>query len=153
MGGSTLIEILAGLHTTLAYHDVNSVKNHVQFEHSSGRIEVMHFVDNPTFITFSVLDGHKPVNPSLDPRLPLSGSEGQFPGIQMQEVHLLDGDADELTAKLDTYIRKMAPHFFETEPSDFMRPTLTLAWDLCQRKKVRNSSSKRPRSRFMYRFQ
>jgi len=115
---------------------VNSVKNQVQFEHSPGRIEVMHFVDNPTFITFSVLDGHKPITPTLDPRLPISGSNAQFPGVQTQDIHLLDGDADELTTKLESYMRKMAPHFFESEPSDFMRPTLTLAWDLCQHKKV-----------------
>jgi hypothetical protein len=36
----------AGAQATLAYHDTNSIKNQIKFEHYSGRIEVTHFEES-----------------------------------------------------------------------------------------------------------
>ncbi|KAL1853068.1 hypothetical protein Plec18170_005650 [Paecilomyces lecythidis] len=124
----------AGLHATLAYHDVSSVKSHVNFEHYAGRIEVTHFEDSSVFVTFSGLQGHKPAVSTLDPQLQGLGDDGQFHG-PLHEIYLLDGDADDLPGKLEAYIKKMAPFFYERESSDFMRSTLHLAAELSEQKK------------------
>ncbi|KAL1985752.1 hypothetical protein VTN96DRAFT_7374 [Rasamsonia emersonii] len=124
----------AGLHATLAYHDVNSIKNQVNFEHYAGRVEATHFEESSVYVTFSALVGHKPVMSTLDPQLQALVEDGQFQG-PTQELYLLDGDADDLPGKLEMYIKKMAPTFYEHEPSPFMKPTLNLAHELSQQKK------------------
>ncbi|BCR86836.1 uncharacterized protein ACHE_30823S [Aspergillus chevalieri] len=123
----------ANLHATLAYHDVSSIRNQVKFEHYAGRIEVTHFEESMIFVTFSGLQGHKPSVSALDPQLQGLG-EDQFQG-PLHELHLLDSDADDLPGKLEMYIKKTAPFFYEREASDFMKPTLLLASELSQVKK------------------
>lgn len=122
------------LHTTLAYHDVSGIRNHVKFEHYSGRIEVTHFEDSMVYVTFSGLQGHKPSASTLDPQLQGLGDDTQFQGT-MQELYLLDSDTEDLPGKLEMYFKKTAPLFYERETSDFMRPTLLLASELSQQKK------------------
>lgn len=134
-------DVAVGLHATLAYHDVSSVKSHVNFEHYAGRIEVTHFADSSVFVTFSGLQGHKPSVSTLDPQLQGLGDDGQFHG-PLHEIYLLDGDADDLPGKLEAYTKKMAPFFYERESSEFMRSTLTLAAELSEQKKVRSRSSR-----------
>ncbi|KAL2221238.1 hypothetical protein M432DRAFT_651836 [Thermoascus aurantiacus ATCC 26904] len=124
----------AGLHATLAFHDVNSMKSHVNFEHYAGRIEVTHFEESSVFVTFSGLQGHKPPVSTLDPQLQGLGEDGHF-HAPPQELYLLDGDADDLPGKLEMYIKKMVPFFIEREPSSFMKPTLSIAAELSQLKK------------------
>ncbi|KAL4796371.1 hypothetical protein BDV19DRAFT_80532 [Aspergillus venezuelensis] len=124
----------ANLHATLAYHDVSSIKNQVKFDHYAGRIEVTHFEESMIFVTFSGLQGHKASTSTLDPQLQGLGDETQFQG-PLQELYLLDNDQDDLPGKIEMYIKKTAPFFYEREASDVMRPTLMLAAELAQQKK------------------
>ena len=123
------------LHATLAYHDVSGIRNQVKFEHYAGRIEVTHFEESMIFVTFSGIQGHKPSVSALDPQLQGLGEDPQFQG-SIHDLYLLDSDADDLPGKLEMYIKKTAPFFFEREASDFMKPTLLLAAELSQTKKV-----------------
>lgn len=125
----------ADLHATLAYHDVSGIRNQIKFEHYAGRIEVTHFEESMVYVTFSGLQGHKAPASTLDPQLQALGDETQFQG-PLHELYLLDSDADDLPGKIEMYIKKTAPFFYEREASDFMRPTLLLAAELSQQKKV-----------------
>jgi hypothetical protein len=122
------------LNSTLAYHDTNSIKNQIKFEHYSGRIEVTHFEESNSFMTFSGLQGHRTSVSALDPQLQALGDD-QFAGPS-QEVYLLDADSDDIPSKLEMYIKKNASYFYERETSPFMKPTLLLAAELNQGKKV-----------------
>ncbi|KAJ5946500.1 hypothetical protein N7454_003339 [Penicillium verhagenii] len=123
----------ANLHATLAYHDTNAIKNQVKFEHYVGRIEVTHLEESGVFVTISGLQGHHNSVSALDPALSGLGDD-QFTGPS-HEVYLLDSDADDIPSKLEMYIKKTAPFFFERETSTFMKPTLLLAAELGQSKK------------------
>lgn len=87
------------------------------------------------FLTFPGLQGHKASASTLDPQLQALGDETQFQG-PLQDVYLLDTDQDDIPAKIEIYIKKIAPFFYEREASDVMRPTLMLASELAQQKKV-----------------
>lgn len=126
---------IADLHATLAYHDVSGIRNQIKFEHYAGRIEVTHFEESMVYVTFSGLQGHKASASTLDPQLQALGDDSQFQG-PLHELYLLDSDADDLPGKIEMYIKKTAPFFYERETSDFMRPTLLLAAELSQQKKV-----------------
>ncbi|CAL5871053.1 uncharacterized protein PFLUO_LOCUS5297 [Penicillium psychrofluorescens] len=123
----------ANLHATLAYHDTSGIKNQVKFEHYAGRIEVTHFEESGVFVTFSGLQGHHASVSALDPQLQGLGDD-HFSNPS-QEVYLLDSDADDIPGKLELYIKKTAPFFYEREASHFMKPTLILASELSQQKK------------------
>ncbi|KAJ5767085.1 uncharacterized protein N7511_004701 [Penicillium nucicola] len=123
----------ANLNSTLAYHDTNSIKNQVKFEHYSGRIEVTHFEESNSYMTFSGLQGHRASVSALDPQLQGLGDD-QF-SSPTQEVYLLDADADDIPSKLELYIKKNAHLFYERETSPFMKPTLMLAAEINQQKK------------------
>ncbi|OJJ49683.1 hypothetical protein ASPZODRAFT_128185 [Penicilliopsis zonata CBS 506.65] len=124
----------ANLHATLAYHDVSGMRNQVKFEHYAGRIEVTHFEESLVFVTFTGLQGQKPSVSALDPQLQGLGDDAQFQAPP-HEIYLLDSDADDLPGKLEMYIKKTAPFFYERESSEFMRPTLLKAAELSQQKK------------------
>jgi hypothetical protein len=121
------------LHATLAYHDTSAIKNQVKFEHYAGRIEVTHIEESMVFVTISGLQGHRTSVSTLDPQLQGLGDD-QFSGPP-QELYLLDSDADDIPSKLEMYIKKTGPFFFERESSPFMKPTLMLAAELAQSKK------------------
>ncbi|KAJ5152040.1 hypothetical protein N7492_010335 [Penicillium capsulatum] len=123
----------ANLHATLAYHDTNAMKNQIKFEHYAGRIEVTHMEESMVYVTFSGLQGHRASVSALDPQLQGLGDD-QFSGPP-QELYLLDSDTDDIPSKLEMYIKKTAPFFFERETSPFMKPTLLLASELAQSKK------------------
>lgn len=114
---------------------MNAIKNQVNFEHFTGRLEAAHFDDSAFSVTFNALIGHKPAISSIDPQLQALVEDGQFQG-PTQELYLLDNDGDDLPGKLELYIKRMATNFYEQEPSPFMRPTLMLASEMCQSKKV-----------------
>lgn len=122
------------LHATLAYHDASAIKNQVKFEHYAGRIEVTHLEESMIFVTISGLQGHRASVSALDPQLQGLGDD-HFSGPS-QEIYLLDSDADDIPSKLEMYIKKTASFFFERETSPFMKPTLMLASELAQSKKV-----------------
>ncbi|KAJ5370455.1 uncharacterized protein N7496_006547 [Penicillium cataractarum] len=123
----------ANLHATLAYHDTNSIKNQVKFEHYAGRIEVTHHEESLVYVTISGLQGHRASVSALDPQLQGLGDD-QF-SAPAQEIYLLDSDADDIPSKLELYIKKTATFFFEREESNFMKSTLLLASELAQAKK------------------
>ncbi|KAJ5432741.1 uncharacterized protein N7458_011897 [Penicillium daleae] len=123
----------ANLHATLAYHDTNSIKNQVKFEHYAGRIEVTHLEESMVYVTISGLQGHRASVSALDPQLQGLGDD-QF-SAPAQEIYLLDSDADDIPSKLELYIKKTASLFFEREESNFMKSTLMLASELAQAKK------------------
>lgn len=105
------------------------------FEHYPGRIEATHFDENSVYVTFGALIGHQTSITALDPQLQGLADDGQFQR-PTQELYILDNDADDLPGKLEMYMKKMAPTFYDRELSEFMKPTLTLASELCQSKKV-----------------
>jgi hypothetical protein len=121
------------LHATLAYHDTNAIKNQVKFEMYVGRMEATHFEESRVFITINGLRGHHNSVSALDPALQGLGDD-QFPGPS-HEIYLLDSDSDDIPSKLELYIKKTAPFFFERETSTFMKPTLLLSAELGQSKK------------------
>ena len=123
------------MHATLAYHDVSSIKSQIKFEHYAGRIEVTHFEESMIFVTFSGLHGHKASVSALDPQLQGLGDDPQFQG-PLQEIFLLDSDSDDLSGKLEMYIKKAAPPFYEREYSEVMKSTLMLASELSAEKQV-----------------
>lgn len=131
-----LTKIFTGLHTTLTFHDINSAKNQVHFEHYAGRLEATHFEESSVYVTFSALVGHKPTVTALDPQLQELAEDGQFQ-TATQEVYVLDGDVDDLPGKLEMYIKKMASVFYDRERSDFIKPTLGIAAELSLQKSVR----------------
>ncbi|GLI74456.1 hypothetical protein PoHVEF18_002698 [Penicillium ochrochloron] len=123
----------ANLHATLAFHDTNAIKSQVNFEHYAGRIEVTHLEETMVYVTISGLQGHRASVSALDPQLQGLGDD-QF-SAPAQEIYLLDHDADDVPSKLELYIKKTAPFFFEREKSNFMKSTLQLASELGQSKK------------------
>ncbi|EEQ90341.1 uncharacterized protein BDCG_05461 [Blastomyces dermatitidis ER-3] len=123
----------AGLHTTLAYHDITNAKNQLPFDLGIGRIEIFHFdCQPPKFITFSALHHQTETLPNVDPELPTPASDEE-PKVQaQQDIRILEGDIDELFTKVETYVKTMATQYFESEPSTFVRESVTLAWELYQ---------------------
>lgn len=96
------------------------------------------------FVTFSALQGHKASVSTLDPQLQGLGDDQQFQG-PLQEVYLLDSDADDVSGKLEMYIKKAAPFFYDREPCEVVKSTLMLAAELSEEKKVGfNFSSSQP---------
>lgn len=87
------------------------------------------------FVTLAGQQGHKASASTLDPQLQGLGDETQFQG-PLQEIYLLDNDMDDIPGKIEMYIKKAGPFFYEREASDVMRPTLMLAAELAQQKKV-----------------
>lgn len=124
-----------GLHTTLSYHDVNSVKSQVQFERMPGHIEVLHFEGEPHTMMFSALRGYRKHDANLDPHFQDLDPDSSF-NSDSRELYLLDCDGAEFSRKLEQYMKQMAPLFYGHEPSSFMKPTLTLAAELSQQKEV-----------------
>lgn len=114
---------------------MSSIKSQIKFEHYAGRIEVTHFEESMIFVTFSGLHGHKASVSALDPQLQGLGDDPQFQG-PLQEIFLLDSDSDDLSGKLEMYIKKAAPSFYEREYSEVMKSTLMLASELSAEKQV-----------------
>ncbi|PGG96380.1 hypothetical protein AJ79_09620 [Helicocarpus griseus UAMH5409] len=123
----------AGLHTTLAYRDISDIKNKLSFDLGIGRIEIFHFDSQPPkFITFSALHRQVEIPPYVDPEIPVPDSSEESKAQVRQDIRILEGDIDELSAKVETYIKAMTFQYFESEPSVFIKETLTLAWELYQ---------------------
>ncbi|KAK2873928.1 hypothetical protein FQN49_001979 [Arthroderma sp. PD_2] len=119
----------------MAYHDIRSIKNEIQFEPSAGRIEVMHFeLDSLSFLTFSVLYGQRQAGQTIDPQMSTSSTDPMLDG-SLHYVHILDGEIEELSSKLEMYIKKTSHLFIESEQSDFIRQTLLLASELAKQYK------------------
>ncbi len=111
----------AGLHSVLSYHATNQAKGQIRLDQSTGRIEATHYPDSATFATFVPLkcqQTQNSQNADIDPAI--------FGTLSTPDLELIDGD-DDISGKLDLYLKKMGPHFFESESSAFMKITLSTA--------------------------
>ena len=126
---------MLGLHTTLAFHDVNSMQAQTKYESYVGRVEAAHFDDGPFYVTFSALIGQKAGLSPIDPQLQALVEDGQFQG-STQDMYMLDGETDDLPGKCENYIKRLQSTFVENETSPIIKSTLTLAAHLADEKKV-----------------
>lgn len=111
----------AGLHSVLAYHATNQAKGQIQLDHTPGRIEATHFPDAAVFATFTPLKFQRPQN------TPTSDSEPIIPaGLAAPDLELIDTE-DDVSGKIDLYIKKMGPYFLDSEDSPFMKTTSRIA--------------------------
>jgi hypothetical protein len=111
----------AGLHGMLAHHAVYQAKGLIRLNQIPGRIEATHYVHSGHFATFTPLKCQQmshPQNTEIDP--------GIFATLASPDLELIDTD-DDISGKMDLYIKKVGPSFFETEESDFMRVTVQTA--------------------------
>lgn len=117
----------------LAFHAVNQAKAQTPLEHVPGRIEATQHPETSTYATFGVLKGQKARSSAIDPALLDSGETA---GQSYTDLQMLDSDSDDLGGKLEYFIQKMAPTYFETEVSRFMKTTLLTAWSMNRENKV-----------------
>lgn len=122
----------------LSFHAVSQAKGQVQFAPVPGRVEATHFVETSTFATFAMLKGQKPAADELDPAL---FENGAVPTTSPADLYLLDSDTDDLCGKLEQYMKRLAPVFYESEPSPFMKPTLMQACNMSVNQKVSSHPS------------
>ncbi|OAK98961.1 hypothetical protein IQ06DRAFT_295274 [Phaeosphaeriaceae sp. SRC1lsM3a] len=111
----------AGLHTTLAHHAVYQARGSIRLNQIPGRIEASHYPQSGHFATFNPVNCQQSANAQgtdIDPAI--------FPGLRTPDLELIDTD-DDISGKLDLYIKKMASTFFETEESSFMKTTIQTA--------------------------
>ncbi|KAF2855976.1 hypothetical protein T440DRAFT_463320 [Plenodomus tracheiphilus IPT5] len=111
----------AGLHTVLAYHATNQAKGQVRLNQTPGRIEATHFPDAATFVTFTPLkcqNSHAAQSTDIDPAI--------LAALTSPDLEMIDGD-DDISGKLDLYVKKMGPYFHNTEDSPFMGTTSRIA--------------------------
>jgi hypothetical protein len=111
----------AGLHTTLAHHAVYQARGLIRLNQIPGRIEATHQPQSGHFATFtpvkcqpSSANHHADIDPAM------------FGALSSLDLELIDTD-DDISGKLDLYIKKMGPTFFDTEDSAFMKTTIQTA--------------------------
>ena len=110
----------AGLYSVLAFHAVSQAKGQIHLDQIPGRIEVSHFPDSGIFATFTPLKCQPQTHgPEIDPAILAS--------IPPSQLEIIDS-ADDISGKLDLYIKKIASSFFESEDSTFMKTTLNAAF-------------------------
>jgi hypothetical protein len=111
----------AGLHGMLAHHAVYQAKGLIRLNQIPGRIEATHHAQSGHFATFTPLKCQQmsnSQNAEIDPAI--------FAALAAPDLELIDTD-DDISGKLDLYIKKVGPSFFETEESEFMRVTVQIA--------------------------
>lgn len=111
----------AGLHGVLSHHATHAAKGQIRLDQTPGRIEATHYPDSGIFVAFTPLkcqQSQGPQNTEIDPAI--------FDALTSPDLELIDSD-DDISGKLDLYIKKMGPMFFETEGSPFMKTTLQTA--------------------------
>ncbi|KAK5140989.1 hypothetical protein LTR04_002774, partial [Oleoguttula sp. CCFEE 6159] len=117
---------LQGLYAVLAFHETSAAKNQGRFSVVPGRIEATHYLNTSTFSTFTALRGRRALEgpAGIDPTI-LRGLNDYTEEYEVLE--LIDQDTDDVPGKLEKYMRTLAPNFIDNEPSNFVRPTLSLA--------------------------
>jgi hypothetical protein len=112
----------AGLHSVLAFHAISQAKGQIRLDQTSGRLEFTHFPDSGIFATFTALKCQTQSHSAeIDPAILASISPAQ--------LEIIDTE-DDISGKLDLYIKKIAPFFIESENSGFMKTTLNTAFGL-----------------------
>lgn len=111
----------AGLHAVLAHHATAAAKGNIRLDQSTGRIEASHFPSTGIFATFVPLkcqQSQSARNVDIDPAI--------FDPSSSPDLELIDGD-DDISGKLDIYIKKIGPSFLGAEVSAFMKTTMQTA--------------------------
>lgn len=111
----------AGLHAMLAHHAVYQARGLIRLNQIPGRIEATHHTQSGHFATFTPLKcqhSSTTQNAEIDPAI--------FGALASPDLELIDTD-DDISGKLDLYIKKTGPAFFETEESAFMKTTVQVA--------------------------
>ncbi|KAH6615011.1 hypothetical protein C7974DRAFT_57395 [Boeremia exigua] len=107
----------AGLHGVLAYHATSQAKGQIRLDQTPGRIEASHHPDSGIFSTFTPLKCHQAQaaqNTDIDPAI--------FAAVSTPDLELIDGE-DDISGKLDLYMKKIGPQFLQSEDSVFMKVT------------------------------
>lgn len=107
----------AGLHGVLAYHATSQAKGQIRLDQTPGRIEASHHPESGVFSTFTPLKCHQTPaaqNADIDPAI--------FASVSAPDIELIDGE-DDISGKLDLYMKKIGPQFILSEDSAFMRTT------------------------------
>jgi hypothetical protein len=110
-----------GLHSVLAFLAVTQAKGQILLNQTPGRIEASHFPASGIFATFSPLKCQQTPtaqNADIDPAI--------FSGLSSPDLELIDTD-DDISGKVDHYVKKMAGHFSDSEDSHFMKATVQIA--------------------------
>jgi len=108
----------AGLHGVLAFHAISQAKNQVHLEQIPGRIEATHFPDSGIVATFTPLTYQITAHTDIDPAI--------MAVISPSQLEIIDNE-DDISGKLDLYVKKISQSFFESEDSSFMKTTLNVA--------------------------
>jgi hypothetical protein len=114
----------AGLHTTLAHHAVYQARGLIRLNQIPGRIEATHHPQSGHYATFTPLKCQQSAatqNADIDPAI--------FAALGSPDLELIDTD-DDISGKLDLYIKKIGPTFFDIEDSAFMKTTIQTALNI-----------------------
>jgi hypothetical protein len=114
----------AGLHTTLAHHAVYQARSLIRLNQIPGRIEATHHPQSGHYATFTPLKCQQSAatqNADIDPAI--------FAALGSPDLELIDTD-DDISGKLDLYIKKIGPTFFDIEDSAFMKTTIQTALNI-----------------------
>ncbi|TAQ90238.1 hypothetical protein B7494_g1409 [Chlorociboria aeruginascens] len=110
----------------LASREASAIQDQVAFHCSSHNIEASHYPETTVFAELRALSGQRSSNEGkIDPGLTGDGNV---------TLRILDHENDDLPMKLEAYIKRMMPIFFEREPSHFMNFTLGTAYTLSLQK-------------------
>ncbi|KAF2463133.1 uncharacterized protein BDR25DRAFT_115345 [Lindgomyces ingoldianus] len=114
----------AGLHGVLAFHAVSQARGQVHLDQIPGRIEATHHLQSGTFATFTPLKCQTQVARAadIDPAI--------LATLSPTTLEIIDSDSDDIGGKLDLYIKKLTPAFYESEDSAFMKTTLGVAFSI-----------------------
>ncbi|OCK80616.1 hypothetical protein K432DRAFT_382024 [Lepidopterella palustris CBS 459.81] len=117
----------AGLHSVLAFHAVSQAKGQIQLDQIPGRIEVTHYVDSSIFATFAPLKCQRLPSSAIDPALL---GNGKLSLESFTNLEIIDSDTDDISGKLEQYVKRLDAIFHESESSAFMKTTVAIAFSL-----------------------
>lgn len=106
----------AGLHAVLSFHAVSQAKGQIRLNQIPGRIEATHYPDSGIVATFTPLKCLTPTD--IDPAI--------LAAVSASQLEIIDTD-DDISGKLDLYVKQIVPSFFESEDSSFMKATINTA--------------------------
>ncbi|KAF2447700.1 hypothetical protein P171DRAFT_230250 [Karstenula rhodostoma CBS 690.94] len=109
----------AGLHAVLSFHAVSQAKGQIRLNQVPGRIEATHYPDSGIVATFTPLKCLTPTD--IDPAILAAATASQ--------LEIIDTE-DDISGKLDLYVKQIVPSFFESEDSTFMRSTINTACNM-----------------------
>jgi hypothetical protein len=106
----------AGLHAVLSFHAISQAKGQIRLNQIPGRIEATHYPDSGIVATFTPLKCLTPTD--IDPAI--------LATVTASQLEIIDTEED-ISGKLDLYVKQIVPSFFESEDSAFMKSTINTA--------------------------